>query len=105
MTANVPNGELAGDSPYRAAFDALEQYNQVAEQHRQAGEVLEAQLTMHGFDRDPALMEKIRGMQESATQISLHTSGARETLIANHGQGEEYHRSGVDADSSAFRND
>lgn len=101
----IPNGELAGDSPYRAAFTALEQYERAAEQHKQAGEVLEAQLTMHGFDRDQQLMEHIRGMQESAMQISSRTVAARQTLIANHGQGEEYHRSGVDANSSAFRND
>lgn len=104
MNANVPSGELAGDSPYRAAFTALEQYDQVAQQHEQSAETLEAQLTMHGFDRDPQLMEHIRGLREAATSIRTRTTGARQTLTANHGQGDEYHRSGSDANATAFRN-
>jgi hypothetical protein len=60
---------------------------------------------MHGFDRDPQLMTHVRGMQESAGQISSEVAGARQTLTANHAQGAEYHQSGVSADSSAFRND
>lgn len=103
-TSNVPNGELTGDSPYRAAFNALEQYDQVAQQHEQSAETLEAQMTMHGFDRDPQLMEHIRGLRETATQIRTRTESARQTLSANHSQGDEYHTSGHDANASAFRN-
>lgn len=102
-STSVPNGELTGDSPYRAAFTALEGYDQVAQQHEQAAETLEAQLTMHGFDRDPQLMEHIRGLREAAGQIRTRTAGARQTLVANHSQGDEYHRSGTDAEATAFR--
>lgn len=102
-STSVPNGELAGDSPYRAAFTALEGYDQVAQQHEQASETLEAQLTMHGFDRDPQLMEHIRGLRETAGQIRTRTESARQALVANHSQGDEYHRTGQDAEATAFR--
>jgi hypothetical protein len=103
MSTNMPNGELAGDSPYRAAFTALEGYDQVAQQHEQAAETLEAQLTLHGFDRDAELMEHIRGLRETAGQIRLHTVRARQVLVDHHAAGDEYHRSGVDAEATAFR--
>jgi hypothetical protein len=99
----MPNGELAGDSPYRAALTAMEGYDQVAQQHEQAAETLEAQLVLHGFDRDPGLMEHIRALREVAGQIRAHTSGARQVLVDHHAAGDEYHTSGVDAEASAFR--
>jgi hypothetical protein len=100
---DVPNGELAGDSPYRAAFTALEGYDRAAQQHEQAAETLEAQLTVHGFDRDPELMEQIRGLRETAGQIRARTAQARQVLVDHHAAGDEYHRSGVDAEATAFR--
>jgi hypothetical protein len=100
---DVPNGELTGDSPYRAAFTALEGYDRVAQQHEQAAETLEAQLTLHGFDRDAELMEHIRGLRETAGQIRLHTARARQVLTDHHAAGDEYHRTGVDAEATAFR--
>jgi hypothetical protein len=103
MSTNVPNGELTGDSPYRAAFTALEGYDQVAQQHEQAAETLEAQLTLHNFDRDAELMEQIRGLRETAGQIRSRAAQARQVLIDHHAAGDEYHRSGVDADATAFR--
>lgn len=99
----MPNGELAGDSPYRAALSAMDGYDQVAQQHEQAAETLEAQLTLHGFDRDPGLMEHIRALREIAGAIRAHTSGARQVLVDHHAAGDEYHTSGVDAEASAFR--
>jgi hypothetical protein len=99
----IPNGELAGDSPYRAALTAMDGYDQVAQQHEQAAETLEAQLVLHGFDRDPGLMEHIRALREVASQIRAHTSGARQVLVDHHAAGDEYHTSGVDAEASAFR--
>jgi hypothetical protein len=99
----MPNGELAGDSPYRAALSAMDGYDRVAQQHEQAAETLEAQLVLHGFDRDPALMEHIRALREIAGTIRAHTGGARQVLIGHHAAGDEYHTSGVDAEASAFR--
>jgi hypothetical protein len=99
----MPNGELAGDSPYRSALTAMDGYDQVAAQHEQAAETLEAQLTLHGFDRDQGLMEHIRALRETASQIRAHTAGARQVLVDHHATGDEYHTSGVDAEASAFR--
>lgn len=100
----MPNGELVGDSPYRAAFAALEQYDAVAQRHEQSSETLEAQLTVHGFDRDQQMMAQIHALREAAGMIRLASGQARQILIANHAQGDEYHRGGTAADSSAFRN-
>jgi hypothetical protein len=105
MDANMPSGELTGDSPYQAALTAFEQYDKAAQQNKAAAEVLEAQLTMHGFDRDPQLMTHVRGIQEAVMSIGTASVNARQTLIAHHAQGAEYHQSGVSANSSAFRND
>lgn len=102
-TGTVPNGELTGDSPYRSALTAMDGYDQVAAQHEQAAETLEAQLTLHGFDRDQGLMEHIRALRETAGQIRAHTAGARQVLVDHHATGDEYHTSGVDAEASAFR--
>jgi hypothetical protein len=99
----IPSGELAGDSPYQAAQVALEGYERLAERNEQAAETLEAQLTVHGFDRDQALMEHIRGVRESAGQIRAHAAQARQVLVDHHGTGAEYHQSGTDAHASAFR--
>jgi hypothetical protein len=99
----IPSGELAGDSPYQAAQAAFAGYEELAAQNEQAAETLEAQLTMHGFDRDRELMEHIRGLRESAGQIRAHAAQARQALVNHHATGAEYHQSGTDANASAFR--
>jgi hypothetical protein len=102
MTTAI-NAELAGDSPYQAAQAACEGYERLAQENEQAAETLEAQLTMHGFDRDHELMTHIRGLRESAGQIRAHAASARQALIDHHASGAEYHQSGADANASAFR--
>ena len=101
--SDMPNGELAGDSPYQAAQAALDGYERVAQENEQAAETLEAQLTMHDFDRDQQLMEHIRGLREAAAQIRTHAAQARQALVDHHAAGAEYHQSGTDASASAFR--
>lgn len=99
----MPNGELAGDSPYRSALTAFDGYDQIAQQHEQAAETLEAQLTLHGFDRDQGLMTHIRSLRETAGNIRMLVGGARQALVGRHAAGDEYHTTGVDADASGFR--
>jgi hypothetical protein len=101
--SDIPSGELTGDSPYLAAQAALDGYERVAQENEQAAETLEAQLTMHGFDRDHALMDHVRGLREAAGQIRTHAAQARQSLTDHHAMGAEYHQSGTDANASAFR--
>lgn len=100
---DIPSGELTGDSPYQAAQVALTGYERVAQENEQAAETLEAQLTMHGFDRDHQLMEHVRALREAAGQIRAHAAQARQALIDHHASGAEYHQTGTDANASAFR--
>jgi hypothetical protein len=101
--SDIPSGELSGDSPYQAAQTALNGYERVAQENEQAAETLEAQLAMHGFDRDHDLMDHVRGLRESAGQIRAHAAQARQVLTDHHAMGAEYHQSGADANASAFR--
>lgn len=99
------SGEFGGDSPYQAAVGALGAYVQSADILRGQTEVLEASLTMHGFDRDEALMAHIIVLQEVASQLESQVTRARATLFSHHAVGGEYHASGKDAAASAFRSD
>jgi hypothetical protein len=100
---SATGGELTGDSPYQAALAALDGYTATAAEIAQATEVLEAQLTIHGFDRDQVLMLHIVALREAATRLQDHARNARAGLITQHGSGAEYHASGRDAESTAFR--
>jgi hypothetical protein len=103
--AERPIGELAGDSPYQAAIEALGVYGRTAEAQGNATGELEASLTIHGFDRDPAVMEHLSALKEAVAQLEVHVSSAQAGLAARHSAGAEYHASGQDAASSAFRPD
>ncbi len=103
MPTGTHNGELAGDSPYLAAQAAFTNFDGSGERFAGAAETLEAQLTAHGFHRDPALMTHIRALREAASQINTHARNGSTTLVAHHSAGHEYHRTGVDANASAFR--
>ncbi len=100
----APSGELAGDSAYRAALAALDSFGQVAGQHQQAAETLEAQLTVHGFSRHPELMAHVTALRALAAQVRTDAARARQVLADHHGTGHEYHTSRSDAHASAFRN-
>lgn len=99
----VPGGELAGDSPYLAALDALKNYGQVVREQEQETGKLEAQLTLHGFDRDPDLMQHVQALLETAGMLHSLILKAQQRLAGQHAVGNEYHSSGRDADASAFR--
>jgi hypothetical protein len=96
-------GELEGDSPYRAAVAAIEDFGRTAARHAQAVTTLEAELTLHGFDRDQTLMSHMRALQEAAAASRGQATVALMVLRDRHGAGEEYHTSGRDAAASAFR--
>lgn len=100
----APSGELTGDSAYRAALAALDSFGQVAGQHQQAAETLEAQLTVHGFNRHPELMAHVMALRALAAQVRTDADRARQVLADHHGVGDEYHTSRADAEASAFRN-
>ena len=101
----TPSGsELAGDSPFRAALAALDTFGRVAGDHGRAIQTLEAQLTVHGLDRDQALMAHIQALRGLAGQARSTADQARQVLVDHHAAGDEYHTSGVDAGASAFRN-
>ena len=76
----------------------------VAGDHGQAIQTLEAQLTVHGLDRDQALMAHIQALRGLAGQARSTADQARQVLVDHHAAGDEYHTSGVDAGASAFRN-
>jgi hypothetical protein len=96
-------GELSGDSPYRAALTALDGYAVTAAGTAQATDTLEAQLTIHGFDRDHALMGHVTALHEAAAVLQAHAAGARAGLLDRHATGADYHATGRDALASAFR--
>jgi hypothetical protein len=96
-------GELEGDSPYRAAVAAIEAFGRTAARHEQAVATLEAELTLHGFDRDQALMSHMRALQEAAAATRGQATVVLMVLRDRHGAGEKYHASGRDAAASAFR--
>jgi hypothetical protein len=96
-------GELAGDTPYEAAVGALEAFGDAAVRHEDAALVLEAQLTLHGFDRDTALMTHVRALHEAAVQTTTEATAALAAFRSRHGLGREYHASDLDADASGFR--
>ena len=96
-------GELAGDSPYRAALAALDGYTGTAARMAEATQVLEAQLTIHGLDRDQAVMRHIGALGEAAGALQSHVWAAHTGLTGRHAAGAEYHASGGDASASAFR--
>lgn len=104
-TVAAPTGELTGDSPYQAALSALAAYDKAAAENAQATETLEAQLTVAGFDRDPALMNHVRDLRECVAKVQSAARSARTDLVERHALGAEYHTSGRDAASSAFRPD
>lgn len=95
--------ELFGDTPYREALAALDTYTEAAAANARAAESLEALLTVHGFDRDEALMSHIAAVRDGATRLQAHGRDARMGLFMRHGAGQEYHASGKDAAASAFR--
>ncbi len=94
---------LTGETPYRAAAGAFGRFDTAAQAYGTAAETLEAQLTTHGFNRDPGLMRHIRGLRAAAVQVAATATAARQALIANHARGDEYHSTGWDAGSSGFR--
>jgi hypothetical protein len=96
-------GELFGDSPYRSALSALDAYAYAAATNAQAVETLEAQLTVHGFDRDQALFRHVAALRESAALLQEHARNAQTGLFMRHTAGDEYHASGRDAAATAFR--
>ncbi|MBO0815832.1 MAG: hypothetical protein J2P30_11925, partial [Actinobacteria bacterium] len=101
--APAAGGELAGDSPYRAALAALDTFSFAARGHEQAAETLEAQLTVHGFDRHQQLMAHVTALRQLAGQARVDAGRARRVLVGHHAPGDEYHTSGADAAASAFR--
>ncbi|MBO0817532.1 MAG: hypothetical protein J2P30_20580 [Actinobacteria bacterium] len=103
-SGRAPYGELTGDSPYRAALGALDSFGDVARGHEQAAEALEAQLTVHGFDRHQALMAHVTALRQLAGQARTDAGRARQVLAERHATGDDYHTSGADAGASGFRN-
>lgn len=101
----LADGNLAGDSPYDAALAALDAFGLAAEQNEQAAEALEAQLTIHGFHRDPRLTDQIGALLQAVGRARAHAASARRILVSHHASGSEYHRSGADAGATAFRAD
>jgi hypothetical protein len=98
------DSELGGESPYRSALAALDAYAHAAAANAQAAELLEAQLTVHGFDRHQALMSHVAGLRDAAELLRAHAREARIGLFMRHAVGEEYHASGWSAAAAAFRN-
>ncbi|HEX4830343.1 MAG TPA: hypothetical protein VH478_04540 [Trebonia sp.] len=98
-----PGAELAGDSPYNGALAALDAYARTAASTATAAEALEARLTVHGFDRDEAVMAHVGALREAATVLQEHARSARTGLTQRHAAGAEYHASGRDAGTTAFR--
>jgi hypothetical protein len=101
--AGGPGGELTGDSPYRAAVAAIESFGRTAARHEQAVATLEAELTLHGLDRDPALMTHVRALQDATAATTNGAVAALKTLQSRHSAGDEYHTSARDAAASAVR--
>jgi len=99
----APSGKLTGDSPYRAALAALDSFGRVARGHEQAAETLEAQLTVHGFDRHQELMAHVTALRALAGQARADADRACQVLADHHATGDEYHTSGADAAASGFR--
>lgn len=96
-------GELAGDSPYRAAVAAIDDFLRTAAANKQSVATLEAQFTVCGLDRDQALMTHVRALQDAAAAASSQAAAALKVLRDGHATGQEYHSGGRDAAATAFR--
>lgn len=96
-------GELAGNSPYRVAVAAVEDFRRTATRNEESVATLEAQFTVCGLDRDETLMTHVRALQDAAAAASRQAAGALKVLRASHAAGEEYHADGRDAAAAAFR--
>ncbi|MBO0820634.1 MAG: hypothetical protein J2P26_07255 [Nocardiopsaceae bacterium] len=103
-TGPAPCEELAADSPYQAAVAALDSFGDIARGHEQAAEALEAQLTVHGFDRHQELMAHVTALRQLAGQARADAGRARQVLAERQATGDDYHTSGADVGASGFRN-
>lgn len=97
------NGELSGDSKYRAATAAMGTFAAAVEQYCLARDTMEAELTSVGFDRDPELQKHIDQLRDYLTSLFSAVLAARERLDSAHSGGAEYHERGDDADEGGFR--
>lgn len=96
-------GELPGDTPYAAAHGALETFRAEAGRCLEAAGVLEAQLTVYGFDRDPQLLAAVNTIGESCAAAYECSVSTLRLLDVNHATGAEYHARATAAGSSGFR--